>query len=114
MGHREKFKTIIGAMLGVAALLHWFTMALYVILLAGMAVTLIALLIKNRTVIFSGDLFRLDASDIVFLACCVSSAVLLFGSDWQSRVTYAVIAVIATIVRKLYVRQPIVTEQDNH
>lgn len=114
MGHREKFKTVIGAMLAVAALLHWFALALYAVLLAAMGATLAALLVKNRMVVLSGDLFKLDASDVVFLAACLSSAVFLFGGTWEAKAFYAGLAVAAAVARKLYARQPIVSEQDNH
>ncbi|MHB8880436.1 MAG: hypothetical protein ACYC69_02880 [Thermodesulfovibrionales bacterium] len=111
---KEKFKILVGVMAVMSAGIHGFEGIIHAAMLVSLMVVFAALLYRNRILFASAEILRLDMSDILFGSLCVCAAVVLIDGTPLMKAVYAGLAVMAVFFRKLWLKQPVMSEMLNH
>lgn len=68
---------------------------------------------QNRDMFTSRDIVNLNLQDILFLSASSSAMLLIVETPvWRVKIFFMVCAFLATLLRKIYIRQPIVSETE--
>lgn len=111
---KEKFKVLVGVLTVASAMLSSVIIYVQITLFMALLASLSWMIWKNREIVMDQSFIAPDFTDLIFLITCISASLFVIQGTMALKACFVVFSVIATVFRRLFKRQPTMSELFNN